>query len=186
VTSPNFETVPGDSARRPAVDGRALWAGGFATAVVAALAYTVGIVIVRVVFGVPVLAPEADGALGDSTTWQLAIAAFVAALLATALVQILLAVTPRPYAFFGWIMGLVTLLCTIGPFAQDAPRSSQIATAVINLVVGLTITSLVRGVAGRAVRPARRSTPPVAPPTGHPGPYPPMPTTRPVDPYGQR
>jgi hypothetical protein len=186
VTSPSFEPVPGGSARRPVVDVRTLWAGGLATAVVAALAYTVGIVVVRVVFGVPVLAADADGALGDSTTWQLAMTAFVAALLATALVQVLLAVTPRPYAFFGWIMGLVTVLCTIGPFAQDAPLSSQIATAAITLIVGLTVTSLVRGVAGRAVRPAGRPSPHGAPPPGQPGPHPPLPTTRRGDPYGQR
>jgi hypothetical protein len=92
---------------------------------------------------------------------------------------VLLAVTPRPYAFFGWIMGLVTVLCAIAPFAQDAERSSQIATSLINLVVGLAITSLVRGVAGRAVRPAPSPAPP-----GRPGPHPPMPTRRPGDPYG--
>jgi hypothetical protein len=159
VSSPNYQTAPGGSPPRPTVDGRTLWAGGFATAVVAALAYAVGIVIVRVFFDIPVLAPETDGALGDESTWQLAMIAFVAALLATALMHLLLTVTPRPYAFFGWIMGLATVLVTVLPFAQDAPRSSQIATAIINLIVGATITSLVRGVGARAVRLGRRPSP---------------------------
>jgi hypothetical protein len=182
VSSPNYQTEPGGSVPRPTVAAGTLWAGGFATAVVAALAYAVGIVIVRVLVDIPVLAPEQDGALGDSTTWQLAMTAFVAALLATALMHLLLVVTPRPYAFFAWIMGLATVLVTVLPFAQEAPASSQLATAIINLVVGATITSLVRGVAARAVRPAQRPTPYGGPPPGS-GPgtrgYPP-----PGDPYG--
>jgi hypothetical protein len=140
-----------------------------ATAVVAALAYTVGVVIVRVVFDIPVLAPEREGALGDSTTWILAMSAFGVALLATGLMHLLLVVTPRPYSFFGWIMGLFTVLITVLPFAQDAPTSSQIATAIINLIVGATITSLVRGVASRAVRVARPPTPYGGPPATGPG-----------------
>jgi hypothetical protein len=77
---------------------------------------------------------------------------------------------PRPYAFFGWIMGLGTVLVTVLPFAQDAPVSSQVATAVINLVVGATITSLVRGVATRATRPSR----PTVRHGGRPEPYGPL------------
>jgi hypothetical protein len=169
VSSPTYQTEPGGSPPRPTVAAGTLWAGGLATGVVAALAYAVGIVVARVVFDVPVLAPERDGALGDSTTWQLALTAFGVAILATALMHLLLAATPRPYSFFAWIMGLVVLLVTVLPFAQDAPRSSQVATAIINLVVGATITSLVRGVAARAVRPAGR---PTAPYTTPPGPRP--------------
>jgi hypothetical protein len=200
MSSPNYQTEPGALPTGPTVAAGILWAGGFATAVVAALAYTVGIVIVRVLLDIPVLAPETDGPVGDSTTWQLAITAFGAALLATALMHLLLVVTPRPYSFFGWIMGLATLLVTVLPFAQDAPASSQMATAIINLVVGATITSLVRGVAARAVRPARRPTPYGGPPATGPGPgtrgYPPRagyPGTHPSgshsepgDPYGPR
>jgi hypothetical protein len=173
-----------------------LWAGGFATAVVAALAYAVGVVIVRVLFDIPVLAPEREGALGDSTTWQLAGTAFAVALLATALMHLLLVVTPRPYSFFGWIMGLGTVLVTVLPFGQDAPLSSQVATAIINLVVGATITSLVRGVAARAIRPARnggrsgmqpRPAMPGYPPSSeYPSSPPPTHNPRPGDPYGPR
>jgi hypothetical protein len=180
VSSPSYQTGPGGPATRPTVAAGTLWAGGFATAVVAALAYTVGVVITRVLFDIPVLAPERDGALGDSTTWQLAVVAFGVALLATALMHLLLVVTPRPYSFFAWIMGLAVVLVTVMPFAQDAPTSSQIATAIINLVVGATITSLVRGVAARAIRPARRPAP-----SGYPqaaG----YRDSQPGDPYGPR
>jgi hypothetical protein len=189
----NYQTGPGAVPDQPTVAAGTLWAGGLATAVVAALAYAVGVVIVRVLFDIPVLAPEREGALGDSTTWQLAGTAFVAGLLATALMHLLLVVTPRPYAFFGWIMGLATVLVSVLPFAQDEPASSQFATAIINLIVGATITSLVRGVAARAIRPAERSTPH----GGRPGMRPPAPESpssggypgtqqRPGDPYGPR
>jgi hypothetical protein len=184
VSSPTYQPEPAGSPPRPTVAAGTLWAGGLATAVVAALAYAVGIVVVRAVFDIPVLAPERDGALGDSTTWQLALTAFVIALLATALIHLLLVVTPRPYSFFTWIMGLVVVLVTVLPFAQDAPLSSQIATAVINLIVGATITSLVRSVAARAVRPARRpTTPPLAPPGSGAGGYP---YPQSGEPYGRR
>jgi hypothetical protein len=178
---------------RPSVSAGTLWAGGFATAVVAALAYAVGVVIVRVLFDIPVLAPERDGALGDATTWQLALVAFGAALLATALMHLLLVTTPRPFAFFAWIMVLATALVTVLPFAQDAPTSSKIATAIINLVVGAAITSLISGVAARAVRPARRPAPYGDPPDVGPQTrgygYPPAagyPDSQPDDPYGPR
>ena len=150
MSSANYPTESQGPPARTTVAAGTLWAGGVATAVVAALAYAVGIVVVRVVFDVPVLAPETDGALGDSTTWQLSLTAFGVALLATALMHLLLVVTPRPYSFFGSIMGLATVLVTVLPFAQQAPLSSQVSTAIINLVVGATITSLIRGVAARA------------------------------------
>jgi hypothetical protein len=200
VSSSNYQTEPGAIPDRPNVAAGTLWAGGLATAVVAALAYAVGVVIARVLFDVPVLAPEREGALGDSTTWQLAATAFGVALLATALMHLLLVVTPRPFSFFGWIMGLAIVLVAVLPFARDAPLSSQVATAIINLVVGVIITSSVRGVAARAIRPARRPAPhggqpgtwpgPATqgyPPSGgYPGTQPPAPGPRPDDPYGPR
>jgi hypothetical protein len=58
------------SGERPAIKAlSACSRSGQPRSAVAALAYGVGIVIARVVFDIPVLAPERDdGALGDSTT----------------------------------------------------------------------------------------------------------------------
>jgi hypothetical protein len=53
---------------RTIVDSGRLWAGGIASAVVAALAGVVGFLVVRGLFGIPVLAPAADGAWGDIST----------------------------------------------------------------------------------------------------------------------
>ncbi len=137
---------------RPSIDARALWAGGAATAVVAALAAVVGVMIARGLFHIPVLAPERAGAIGDASTLQLAGWAALAALLATGLMHVLLLATPRPKTFFGWIVGLTTVLAVVWPFATGAPLAAKAATAVIYLVIGAAIGSLISGVAAWAVR----------------------------------
>lgn len=121
----------------------------------AALGYTVGVVIVRGVLDIPVLAARSDGPLGDASTLQFALAAFGAGLLATALMHLLLVTTPRPHSFFAWIVGLITTLVAVLPFTQEAPLSAQLATAAINVVVGVIIGSLVAGVARRALQRSR-------------------------------
>jgi Family of unknown function (DUF6069) len=135
-----------------AVDARALWSGGAATAVVAALIALVGILVCRWLFGIPVLAPRQDGAWGDASTAGYAIAAAAAALAATAVMHLLLVATPRPQLFFRWIIGLATVIAVAYPFGTAAPLSQKVATAVINLVLGAAIGSLVNGTAARIIR----------------------------------
>ena len=77
-----------------------LWASGIATAVVAALVVVAGVFIARGILGIPVLAPEAAGSLGSSTTGVCAAVAAACALLATRLLHVLLLETPRPLSFF--------------------------------------------------------------------------------------
>jgi hypothetical protein len=59
--------------------------------------------------------------------------------------------------FFGWIIGLATLIAVVYPFSTTAPMSQKVATAVINLVLGIAIGSLVNGTAARVIR--RRAIP---------------------------
>ena len=140
-----------------AVDARVLWSGGAATALVVALIALVGVIVFRGVFGIPILAPEGDGLWGDvSTTW-LMVAAAVAALLAVALVHLLLLSTPRALSFFGWIVGLATVVVGVAPFATDAEMASKLASALINVVIGFAILALVSGVARTAVARAVRN-----------------------------
>lgn len=143
------------ASRRPRVNAGRLWAGGAATAVVAALVAVVGILVARGVFGVPVLAPEGDGAWGDADTWTYAACSALAALLATGLVHFLLTTTPNPFRFFTWIVTLATFAAVIAPFAVSR-SSSSVATALINLAIGITIGSLLSGVARSAMEVARR------------------------------
>jgi hypothetical protein len=153
---PYVEGGDGTGQRRPPVDAARLWTGGLATAVVAALIAVVGVVIARGLFDVPVLAPEREGALGDSTTVRLAVLAAVAALAATALMHLLLVSTPRPFRFFTWIVSLLTLLAVLAPFMTDATLATQVATAAIGLVIGMAIGSLVSGAARSALRLGRQ------------------------------
>lgn len=160
-----------------AVNVSRLWSGGLATAVVAILVIFAGTLVFRGVFDVPVLAPEEAGYLGDTSTAVYALLAGVIALVATALLHMLLLSAPRALTFFGWIMGLAVAIATMTPFSQAAEVSSQVATAVINLIAGIVIVTLLRSVgrtaivSGAAV--AEKKSPTTAPnspaePEGHP------------------
>lgn len=131
--------------RRPAVHASRLWAGGVATAVIAALIAVVGFLIVRVLLQIPYLAPiQADSIGGWDGAVRLAIIAALAALAATGLAQLLLIAVPSPMAYFGWIAGLLTAVATVYPVAfATEPLTVGIATAVIHLVIGMSIISLV-------------------------------------------
>ncbi|WP_328999311.1 DUF6069 family protein [Kribbella sp. NBC_00709] len=141
------------SARSIAV-GR-LWSAGAATAVVAALIAVVGILIARGVFDIPVLAPEGEGTWGDADTLTYALYCGLAALVATGLLHLLLVSTPRPFEFFGWIIALATVAAAAAPFVAGGETSSKIATAVINLAVGVAIGTLLSGAGRSAARAGR-------------------------------
>jgi Family of unknown function (DUF6069) len=141
------------------VDAGRLWPGGIATAVVAALVALAGVLICRWLFGIPLLAPQRDGAYGDAHTTGMVLAAAAAALVATALMHLLLIGTPRPLAFFHWIVGLATLLAVLFPFSTSAPLEAKAATAVVDLVLGIAIGSLLSGVASRSLSTRSGGTP---------------------------
>ena len=155
-----------------ALNAKSLWAGGVAASVVAALVAVVGILVCRGLLDVQVLAPKGNGVWGDASTGVYALSAFVAGLLATGIVQVLYMYTPSPRAFFAWIIGLLTILAAVIPFIATAKRSDRIATAVINLLIGLAIYSLVSSSAERS-RTAPAGGPPAypPPPPGYPPTY---------------
>jgi hypothetical protein len=157
VTASSYPRQDDGSGRRPRVDAGRLWMGGLATALVAALVAVVGVVIVRGLFDVPVLAPTREGTLGNASTARLAGLAALAALLATGLMHLLLVSTPRPLRFFSWIVSLLTLVAVLAPFMTEAKLATQVATATIGLAVGLAIGSLVSGAARSAVRLGRKA-----------------------------
>jgi hypothetical protein len=137
------------------VDARTLWAGGAATTVVVGLLALVGVLVSRWLFNLPVLAPRQDGAYGDVRTTALILVAMAAALAATGLVHLLMLGTLRPLIFFGWIVGLVTTIAVAFPFSTTAALDAKIATALVNLAIGVAIGTLIGGVARRSVPEAR-------------------------------
>jgi hypothetical protein len=140
-----------------------LWAGGLATAVVAALVVVAGVFIARRILGIPVLAPSRFGSFGSSTTVIYAAVAFAGTLLATGLLNVLLLATPNPLSFFCWITALADVIAVAAPFAQAATLPSKVVTAVINLVAGVAVISLLTGVGSSATRPGGRGSRPGPP-----------------------
>jgi Family of unknown function (DUF6069) len=155
MTYPASPNDAGNTRFRP--DSAQFWAGGVATALVAALIALVGILICRWTLGIPILAPAGDGAWGNAHSGEYVLGAALVALIAAALLYLLVLGTPQPNMFFSWIMGLVTLAAVVYPFSTSAPLEQKGATAIVNLVLGIAITSLLTAVAARAVRVRRDS-----------------------------
>jgi len=65
--------------------------------------------------------------------------------------HLLLIATPRPQMFFAWIIGPATVIAVVHPFSTTAALSQKAATAVINLVLGAAIGSLINGTAARVI-----------------------------------
>ena len=152
---------------RVRLDYARFWAGAVATAVVAALIALVGILICRWTLGIPILSPAGAGAWGDAHTGEYVLAAAGIALVAAALLNLLALGAPRPGLFFGWIIGLATLVAVVYPFSTAAPVAQKIATAAVDLVLGIAIGSLLNAVASRAVQlPGPPSPPPAGPDSG--------------------
>lgn len=153
-----YPASPNDAApSRVRPDSAQFWAGAVATAVVAALIALVGILVCRWTLGIPILAPAGDGAWGNAHTGEYVLLAALVAIVAAGVLYLLVLATPSPGMFFDWIMGLVTLVAVVYPFSTGAPLNQKAATAVVNLVLGIAIASLLTAVAARAVRrrPAR-------------------------------
>jgi hypothetical protein len=134
------------------VSGRRLWAGGGATALVAAGIGVVGVLLVRGVLDIPIL--SAKGRLVNQAMAVVPISAGLAALAATALLHLLLLTTPRPTAFFGAIGAIVIAIVVLQVFLAGGTRQEQVATAMLYVVIGVAVISLLSGVARTAVRPA--------------------------------
>jgi hypothetical protein len=144
------ERAEGSDGRR-IVDARRLWIGGLTAGVVAAGVAVVGLLIARGILDVEVLVQK-DGQLVNANTWWYAGAAFLAAIVATGLLQLLLLSAPQPFRIFGWIVGLAVTIAVLLPFVTDAELSSKVATSVLNLAIGLCISSIVGGVGRSAAR----------------------------------
>jgi len=129
-----------------------LWTGGLATAAVAALVGLVGTLVIRVLFEFAPVGTAAAHALTSSNAGLICLFAAVAALAATGIAHLLIVSTPDPLSYLGWIIGLSTAAAVVVPLLGGMPLAAAIALAVINLVIGLAIGSLVAGAAYSATR----------------------------------
>lgn len=137
-----------------------LWAGGVATALVAAGIAFVGVLIITSIVGVGIQTAGRGGALVDNPSTVIPVAAGIAALAATALLHLLLRTTPRPASFFSAIAVLVTVVLVLQVFLAAGTIATHLATGILYAGIGAGITWMLSGVSGTSVRP-----------TAHPGPY---------------
>lgn len=144
------------SRSRVVIDAPRLWGGGVATALVAALVAAVGVLICRDLLDVRLVEPPMLS-LTNSFAVNYALTAAVLALAATALAHLLSLSTPRPRVFFGWIVGLLTVATMVLPFALEGSLKGKVCAALINMVIGLCIASLLTAVLSRTVVDAERS-----------------------------
>jgi hypothetical protein len=143
--------VPPSSGANRIVDVRALWAGGAASAVVAALVAVVGVLICEGVLDLD-MAPPPLLPIGSSLYVRYAVTSAVLALAATGLAHVLVLTTPRPESFFSWIVGLATVVGVVVPLASSGSWAACIATALVDLAIGLCILTLVRSLLARTTQ----------------------------------
>ena len=141
---------------RVVIDAGRLWGGGVATALVAALVAAVGVLICRDLLNVKLVEPPLLP-FTDSFPIDYALTAAVLALAATGLAHLLSLATPRPRVFFNWIVGLITVATMVVPFALEGSLKGKLCAALINMVIGICIASLLSAVLSRTVVDAERS-----------------------------
>ncbi|MAU83232.1 DUF6069 family protein [Gordonia sp. Z-3] len=81
-----------------------------------------------------------------------AVVAFLCALAAGALWYVLQMVTPSPNQFFRWIVGLLIAAAVIIPLILSAELSVGIATAILHLIIGLPIISLIPAMGHKSIQ----------------------------------
>ncbi len=126
------------------------WAGALATMLVAALIGLAASFILEEVLGLDIQ-PQADllGTGSDTMAWVVAGALF--ALLAAIVLYLLVLSTPRPRSFFGWVVARATVILAAVPFAGRADLVPAILAAVVWIIIGSAVYSLLTGTLSRTV-----------------------------------
>jgi hypothetical protein len=131
------------------------WAGALATMVVAALIGLAADFILEEVLNLEVQAQADLFATGsDVMAWVVAGALF--ALVAAIVLYLLVMSTPRPRSFFGWVVALATVILAMVPFAGQFEIVPAILAAIVWVVIGCAVWSLLTGTLSRTV--VRRTT----------------------------
>ena len=116
----------------------------------AALVGVVGVIVLEQILRIDLVYRDPFGF--DSAMAAFVTGGIVVAVGAGAMLHLLVLTTPRPKAFFGWILGLATLVATLLPLTWTENVGSAVATGVVNLLMGIAVWSLLTGVRGWTVR----------------------------------
>jgi hypothetical protein len=131
------------------------WAGALATMLVAALIGLTADIILEEVLDLEIHSQvDLLGAGSDITAWALVGALF--ALVAAIVLYLLVLTTPRPSSFFAWVIGLATVVLAALPFADRAELVPAILAAIVWIVIGSAVWSLLTGTLSRTL--VRRTT----------------------------
>ena len=133
------------------IDTRTLWTGGVVTAVIVGGLTIVGFLLIEGILRYPLLGDRANAQVAHATMVGYAAGAALVALLATAAMHVLLISTHRPRWFFAWLGGIGTAIAVLLPLTQHLPV--PLATATVNLALGLTIIGLVNHTTAASQRP---------------------------------
>ncbi|MBO0921672.1 hypothetical protein J1G42_12645 [Cellulomonas sp. zg-ZUI222] len=135
---------------RLTVETGRFWAGAAATALVAALVGVVGVIVLEQILRIDLVFRDPFGTGSAMSAYVLG--GVLSAVAAAALLQLLVLTTPRPRAFFGWIVGLATVVATLLPLTWTDQVGSALASGIVNLLIGVAVWSLLNGVLGWTVR----------------------------------
>jgi hypothetical protein len=152
--------APGEAAVQPVTSGTQdprlglevgrFWAGALATMLVAALIGLAADFILEEVLNLEIQAQADLFSTGsDLMAWVVAGALF--ALLAAIVLYLLVMSTPRPRSFFGWVVALATVILAAVPFAGEFELVPAILAAIVWIVIGSAVWSLLTGTLSRTV-----------------------------------
>jgi hypothetical protein len=117
---------------------------------VAALTAVVGVLLVDGVLDTPMTPPPLVP-IGGSLALRYAVTTAVLALAATGLAHVPALTTPRPLSFLLWVIGLAIVVGVVLPLAATGPLPGRLRTALVDLVIGLCVLSLLQSVLARTV-----------------------------------
>lgn len=134
----------------PKIDAGKYWAGAAATILVCALLGVAASVIFDDVFGVGLIPPPDLLDVGDDASWAAAGAVF--ALISAAVLHILVLIAPSPRMFFGWLVGLATVILAVLPWTSASDPLASAMTSLVWVILGIATASLLGAVLARTTR----------------------------------
>jgi len=132
------------------IDAGKYWAGAAATILVCALLGVAASVIFDDVFGIGLTPPPDLLGIGEDGSWAAAGALF--ALISAAVLHVLVLIAPSPRMFFGWLVGLATVILAVLPWTNSSDPLASAMTSLVWIILGIAVASLLGAVLSRTTR----------------------------------